>query len=235
MNDDLLTELSPMVEGIASEFGRSNRIYGAETADFSQELYLWIVKNEHKVRTWLDPESFSEKEANSLLAWSLRREAKHYAVGVKAQALGYERSDLHWYNKGELKALLPLVFNDDAWHEPPQSEGRSAKAPSEGGNWIATLADVAQAFSRLGPADQKLLRGFHKYDFTNQSMADAEGITHQSMSDRHDSALGRLLRILGGTVPTPMREAREQRDPSKGRRAVTNSAARAYQGAIYDD
>jgi hypothetical protein len=229
---DLLTELSPMVEGIASEFGRSNRVYGAETADFSQELYLWIVKNENKVRTWLDPED----PAHGLLVVSLKNVAKAYAVGVKAQALGYERDDLHWYNKGELKALLPLMFNDDAWHEPPQSEGRSAKAPSEGGNWIATLADVAQAYSKLDAKDQRLLRWFHKDDRSNQDLADDEGVTHQSMSERHDRAIGRLLRILGGTVPTPMREARsEPRDPWKGRRSVTNSTARSYQGAIYDD
>ena len=229
---DLLNDLAPMVNQIASEFGRSNRVYGAETADFSQELYLWIVKNEDKVREWLDPED----PAHGLLAVSLKNVAKGYAVGVKAQALGYERDDLHWYNKGELKALLPLVFNDDAWHEPPQSEGRSAKAPSEGGNWIATLADVSQAYSKLDLADQQLLRYFHKDDYSNQEMADDEGVTHQSMSERHDRALGRLLRILGGTVPTPMREARnEQRDPWVGRRAVTNSTARSYQSGAYDD
>ena len=233
---DLLTELSPMVEGIASEFGRTNRVYGAETADFSQELYLWIVKNEDKVRGWLESEDLNEREANNTLAKALRDTARTLAVEVKAQALGYERDDLHWYNKGELKALLPLMFNDDAWHEPPQSEGRSAKAPSEGGNWIATLADVAQAYSKLDAKDQQLLRWFHKDDRSNQDLADDEGVTHQSMSERHDRAIGRLLRILGGTVPTPMREARsEPRDPWKGRRSVTNSTARSYQGAIYDD
>ena len=229
---DLLTELAPMVEGIASEFGRSNRVYGAEAGDFSQELYLWIVENEDQVRQWLDPELYGEKEGTRLLAGTLRNRARGCAVDIKAQALGYKTSDLQWYSRNEVKNLLPLVFNEDSWHEPPRSEGRSAKAPSEGGNWIATLADVAQAFAKLKPADQNLLRGFHADDWTNRMMAEAENVTHQAMSERHDRAIDRLVQLLGGTQPPqPLRP----RDPWQGRRSVTNSAARAYQGAIYDD
>ena len=233
---DLLTDLAPMVNGIASEFGRRHHAHGADAADFSQEMFLWIVKNEDQVRTWLDQEFFTEDEGIKLIARSLRNECKDYAVDIKAQTLGYERTDLHWYSKGEVKALLPAVFNESAWHEPPQSEGRSTKSQAEGGNWIATLADVAQAFSKLDPRDQHLLRRFHEDDWTNKMMAEAENVSHQSMSERHDRAVDRLVRLLGDTAPRPMRDAAYYpRDPWRGRRAVTNSSARAYQSAVYDD
>jgi len=232
---DLLTELAPMVAQIANEYGRGHRVHGAEPSDFSQELYLWIVKNEDQVRTWLDPEFFDAKEGEKLLAASLRNEAKDYAVDIKSQALGYERADLHWYSKGEVRALLPSVFNESAWHEPPRSEGRSTKSQAEGGNWIATLADVAQAFAKLEPRDQHLIRRFHEDDWTNKMMAEADDISEQLMSYHHDRAVSRLVKLLGGKAPDPMREQMDKRDPWRGRRAVSNSAARAYQSGAYDD
>jgi len=231
--NDLLNDLAPMVAQIANEFGRSGRAYGAEADDFSQQMHLWIVENEAKVRRWLDPETFEAKEADRLLATSLRNECKAYAVTAKAQAGGYELRDLHWYQKGEVRALLPLVFNDDAWHEPPRSEGRSAKAPAEGGNWIATLADVAQAFDKLEARDRHILRRFHEDDWTNVMMAEAESISEQLMSKHHDRAISRLVRLLGGEMPRGLRPP--ARDPWQGRRAVTNSTARAYQSGAYDN
>jgi RNA polymerase sigma factor (sigma-70 family) len=233
---DLLSELAPMVQGIASEFGRRHRIHGAEADDFAQELYAWILSNQTQVELWLDCEAFDEREGTRLLAGALRNECKDYAVDIKAQALGYERRDLHWYGKGEVRALLPSVFNEDAWHEPPQSEGRSTKAPSEGGNWIATLADVAQAITKLEPRDQSLLRMFHEDGWTNKMVAESLQVSEQVMSYQHDRAVGRLVKLLGDTAPRPMRDSRDyQRDPFRGRKAVSNAAARAYQSAVYDD
>jgi len=233
--NDLLNEIAPVVEAVAASFGRNNRVYGAEADDFRQEMYLWIVQNEDQVHDWLDHELFDEREGERLLAGALRNQCKDYAVDIKAQAVGYERADLHWYSKGEVKALLPSVFSESAWHEPPRSEGRSTKSQAEGNNWIATLADVAQAFTKLDPADQHLLRRFHEDDWTNKMMAEAEDVTKQQMSYLHDRAIGRLVNLLGGSAPRPMREQTNPRDPWRGRRAVSNSAARAYQSGAYDD
>jgi DNA-directed RNA polymerase specialized sigma24 family protein len=229
--NDLLEMLNPMVAQIANEFARTYRTHGAGAEDFRQEMYLWVAENEYKAAAWLDPELTPEADGVRLLARALRNRCKGYGVNVKAQALGYEVSDLHWYTKGEVRALLPLMFNESAWHEPPRSEGRTAKSPAEGGNWIATLADVAQAFKRLDSEDQHILRRFHEDGWTNRLTAEAEGVSEASMSRRHDRAVSRLVGLLGGERP----EGLAARDPWKGRRAVTNSAARAYQSAVYEE
>lgn len=234
--NDLFDELAPMVTTIASEYGRMHRVHGAEVSDFTQTLYAWVVENENQVREWLDPEFFEEKDGTRLLAASLRNEAKDYSVDVKAQALGYKRSDLYWYGKNEVRGLLPSMFNKEAWHEPPQSEGRSVKAPSEGGNWIATLADVAQAFIRLDEYDQQILRRLHEDGWTNVLLAEVTGISEQLMSYHHDRAITRLVKLLGGEMFQQSRQtgAAAERDPFRGRRAVTNSTARVYQSKEYN-
>lgn len=227
--------LEPMIESIAAEFGRKFHQYGADAEDFSQELYLWLFENGGKVAEWLDPEKFDPKDGERLLAKSLRNEALDYGVDIKAQCVGYERRDLHWYSKGEVKALLPAIFNPDAWENPPQSEGRSTKSPSEGGNWVTTLADVAQAFEQLDASDRSILRGLHSEGWTNKMMAMAEQVSEQVMSYRHDRAVSRLVKLLGGEAPRPMRDAAGARDHWRGRKAVSSAAARAYQSATYDD
>ena len=231
----LLDSVAPMVQQIAGEFGRTNRVHGADAEDFVQELWCWVLENEEQVLEWLDPEVTDPKVGEKMLAKSLRNECRDYAVDIKSQALGYERADLHWYSKGEVRSLLPTVFNPDAWEEPPMSEGRSTKAPSEGGNWLATLADIAQAFGKLPAEDQNLLRAFHERGWTNKMMADGEHVSEQLMSYRHDRAVSRLVKILGGEKPRPMREQFDKRDPWRGRHSISNSTARVYQQKAYED
>ena len=230
----IMDTLTPMVESIAAEYGRRYHQYGASNEDFAQQLWLWVFENGHQLSTWLDPELFEPKVADKLIAQSMRNECKDYAVDVKAQSLGYERVDLHWYSKGEIKALLPSMFNPDAWHEPPQSEGRSTKAPSEGGNWIATLADLAQAYKRMTEYDQSILEALHKDGWTQAMLAESLRIPEQTMSYHHDRALGRMVRMLGDTKPNPMKEQANPRDPWRGRHSVSNAGARAYQQQVYD-
>lgn len=229
-----LSELEPMIAEIASEFGRRHKVHGADIEDFQQELRVWILENQTQVATWLDPEQWEPKDGTKMLARALRNECKDYAVDIKAQAVGYERQDLHFYGKGEVRSLLPAMFNPDAWHEPPQSEGRSVKAPSEGGNWIATLADLSQAYQRLDLYDRSILRAFHHKGWSNKLMAESEGITEQMMSYYHDRAVSNLVKLLGDSAPHPMRK-QQDRDPWRGRRAISNSAARARTARTYDD
>lgn len=230
---NLLDELEPMIAAISAEFGRRHRVHGADNADFAQELCIWVIENEAQVSEWLNPELYSPDHGSRMLAAALRNQSKDYAVDIKAQAVGYKRDDLTWYTEKEVEHLLPAVFDPEKWHEPPQSEGRSTKAPSEGGGWIATLADIAQAYERLGIADKDLLAGFHKSGWTNKMMAEAAEVSEALMSYRHKAAIRRLVKLLGGPRPK-MREG-QARDPWRGRHALTNSTARHITKGSYDD
>ena len=227
-----LESFQPLVESIASRYGARHRVHGAEGADFAQELYIWLWENQGRVLEWA--EEYESKHFDRHIAKVLENECKDYARDIKAQALGHQRNDEWFYSRGELKALLPAVFDPEAWTNPPQSDGRSPSRPAEGNNWATTLADISRAFDQLNVADQVLLRSFHEDDRSNKELAEAHGVTEQTMSYRHDRAVKRLLDLLGGEIPRPAR-AGSSTDPWRGRHAVTNASARAYQDNLYEE
>ena len=164
----------------------------------------------------------------------MSNECRDYMRDIRSQALGFERRDEFFYSRGEVKALLPAMFDPEKWLDPPQSAGRTAKAPSEGNNWLATLSDLSRAFDQLEVADQVLLRSFHQFGRTNKEMSDAEGITDSTMSYRHDRAVKRLVDLLGGELPRPSR-AGSQHDPWRGRHAITTAHAVAITANQYEE
>lgn len=230
--ETIWSEFSHVVEGVAASFGRTTHQYGADATDFQQEAVCWMLdKQDMLAEKW---EQLGDEEFTRYLDRCITNEMKDYSVDIKAQALGYERHDLHFYSKGELSFLLDCVFDKQKWLEPPQSEGRSTKAPAEGGNWMATLADVSQGFDQLKPDDKRLLREFHQFGHMNKDLAMHYGVTEATMSARHTRALGRLLKKLGGSSPRPMRPG-DTRDPWRGRHAISNATSRAIQSSHYDE
>lgn len=231
--ETIASEFGPVIAACAADYGRKYHRYGAETDDFLQEFQTWCWENEalldEKREEFDDDDRFTR-----WLARCLRNQGLDYGVDIRAQAGQQDRASAYWYNKGEVEALLPLMFNPQSWHEPPQSEGRSAKAPAEGGNWIATLADVAQAFEKLPVPEQVLLRERHQFGVTNGAQAEARKITAATMSYRHGRAIKLLWGILGGPKPHPMREHVKD-DPWRGRRAISSAHARALQSNYYEE
>lgn len=232
--EDYLPTVQPIVESVSTIYGRKGFRYGADSADFAQELYIWVIEHEDKLNEWLDPESYDEKSAVKLIARAMDNECRDYLRDIKAQSLGFERRDEFFYARGEVKSLLPAMFDPEKWLDPPQSEGRSVKAPAEGGNWIATLADLSRAFDQLSVEDQVMLRAFHEAGYSNKAMADVHGVTDSTMSYRHDQAVKRLVNVLGGEVPRPAR-AGNSADPWRGRHAIQRPQAMAIQSSYYEE
>lgn len=233
--ESLWIEFEPVVHKVAHEFGNKGHRYGANADDFRQEAVCWMLENERELSQRREeigePDKFEK-----YLATCLRNEANDYLVDVRDQAGGQPRHGAYWYTVNELKALLPSMFDPEKWHEPPVSDeggGRSQRRPAEGGNWIATLADVARAYSRLDKADRDLLENLHRYGGRNKDLAEEAGVTEATMSYRHTQCLKRLLRELGGPRPSPMRPD-HQYDPWRGRHAVSNAASRARQSSYYE-
>lgn len=212
---------------IASEFSRKFRRYGVETADVAQELRLWLFQHPRKLAEFeaLD----DEKATTKMVARVLRNEAGDFCQRTKAEVLGYELHDLSWYRRGELKPLLDAMFDREAWTEPPVSEdgGKRGGDPAVGGNWLATLVDVARAFDQLNDDDKALLRLFHDDGKTNVDLAKQRGITPQAMSEKHHRVLGRLLNLLGGERPRGTHENDCECQYVGTRRVMSNAAARA--------
>lgn len=240
MNDYYLDgDITPIVEGIATDVGRIYARYGFDRDDASQTALLWLYQHPGKTAQYLDEGQVGLR----MLARALRNEATNAGEDAKAAHLGYSRDDLFYYSKAMLRDLLPSFFDGEAWLHPEtpdlDTERRRRAAPAEGGNWIATLADVSRAFAQLEQDDKDLLRMFHEDpQWSNKGAAGYFGISEQTMSYRHDRAVGRLVKILGGPRPKAQHDegcANEECGWWGGRRAMSNSAARARQDNYYEE
>lgn len=238
--DELISTLGPVVESVGADLGRRYWKYGATQEDMAQQGWLWIFQHPAKVVEWFDDENFTAAAASRLLARSIRNECEQYGQDLKAQAVGYNRDDLAYYTRGMVRDLLPAMFDPESWLNPEVSadgERRTKSAAAEGGNWVATLADVSQAYAKLEVEDRDLLAAFHRDLWTNNMLAEAYGLPKQTMSDRHDRAVRRLVDALGGARPQWAHDADCEHDLHGwvGRRSLSNSQAQAIQSSYYED
>jgi RNA polymerase sigma factor (sigma-70 family) len=212
--EEVCSQLEEMVTTIASEYGAKGRRYGADHEDFRQEFMVWLVAHQKDVgaRMTLDQEG-----ALNYVGKSLRNKGKDHLRALRAQS-GRDVDDAYLYTRDEVKALLPIAFEPDHWHEFPRSVSEA--------EWVASLTDVQKAYDTLALEDRDLLAMFHREGWTNKMMAQAAGISEALMSYRHNRALTRLLKLLG----TPESAGH---NPWHGRRAMSNAAARARQSQTY--
>lgn len=236
---DVYDDVLPIIQGTCTETAKRYGSYGLDRNEAENECWIWIGEHPAKILQWMEEEP---DKWTRLLARTLRNEMRDYGEKVKAEFLGYHVDDLVYYSKKQLGPLLEAVLNESAWIHPEVSgdepSRRGAGDPSTGGNWVATLADVAQAFERLGREDKDILKMFHEPPvWLNKDAAKYLGLTEQVMSYRHDRALGRLLRELGGPRPWPGHD-QDCEHPFRGmgrRTVVSNASARAMQSGYYDD
>lgn len=233
--DDYFVEYGAIVNQVAYEYGAKGHRWGADHDDFRQEAKLWMWQNidrmNRKRAELEDPDKFGR-----WLAKTLRNEAHDYLVDIRDQSGGQPRAGAHWYSVAELKILLDSMFDPEKWLDPPQydSETRTPRDPATGGNWMTTLADVSRSYDKLKKEDRDLLAMFHRDGWRNKDLASVWDLTEAQMSWRHTRAVERLLDQLGGPRPEPMR-ADVAGDPFRGRRAISNAAARALTSAQYEE
>lgn len=231
--DTIYTEYQPLLDSLAYEFGGKFHRWGADADDFRQEGVAWMLDKEKDLA-----ERYEEMEPDAFgryLARCLRNEFSDYALDIKDQGGGQPRQDAYFYSTGELKVLLPSVFDPDAWLNPPtfNGENRSTRAPAEGNNWVTTLADVSAGVSRLPTEDQLMLRDYHQHHIRNKDLAEFYKISEPTMSYRHTCVLKRLQAQLGGAKPKPMRPD-VPHDPWRGRHSIGNAQARAIATSYYE-
>lgn len=209
--EDFHPYLASAINGIAHEYGRKGGWYGATHEDFSQEMIAWLLDNEVKIAA-----RFAEsiEAATSYAAKCLRNECKDHLVSLKNQSTG-DNGTQYDYGRDELKLVLQLMFN------PADAEQLSVTV-------VESIADVEMKFHQLSPEDQAILTALHREDYSNKMLAELYDISEANMSYRHNRAVLRLQKLLGGAQ-------QEARSGITGRRAISNSAARARQTHAYND
>lgn len=203
-----MTELPEEVTDIAAQVARIvHRKYQPyfDVADVRQELLLWCVRRHDKITQWLSPDQKPEdlKSGVKHLGKTLTRQAEKYCRRAKAQKLGYEIRDEHYYSIPTLEDMLPLIWS-------PVVETRAVDGdevvsgggnPAEGGNYIIQLFDVRRAVKKLDPSDQLVLQ--MKY-YENRNYTEMAEELHCSDTTAHRKVNGALRRLhysLGGDNP----------------------------------
>ena len=197
----------------------ANRYRMVERDDIAQELRLWWITHQRVVNRYL------EEEKTAFLARALNRAAERYCRDVRAQSVGYSPADEFFYNAGQLRELLPLIWKPELVIQDQQpDEGgkiRSGKPANEGNNLLAMVSDVARGFVQLEWDQRNLLEIQFGLGFTNKDMAGFFDTTEPAIKMRVQRALDALVQILGGKSPY------DDFDGPGSRHAMSNAHAQA--------
>jgi len=202
LQEQQVNDYYDMVQQIASEY--RNKYQMVERADIEQELWLWFAEHPNNIARWKAEQD--EKSCDKLIAKSLRNAALDYCVKEKAVAEGYNATDNFWYSKDFVKMLIPGVLTDN-WEKletAMTNMGRSTKAPSESGDWMAYGADIRHAFSKLTEVEQNLVFLFYAQDVDSTQLhevTDSDRPSVKATAMAANRALNKIVRNLGGFPP----------------------------------
>jgi RNA polymerase sigma factor (sigma-70 family) len=201
--DPWLKESREIAVTVARKVHRRYHTY-FDVQDVTQELMVWILKRQDKIKEWLDHPLGSDEYKMGVrkLGKTLTRNADKYCRRIKAQKLGYEVRDEQYYSPISLSELLPFVWSDvvetrDA-SKPKVSGGGN---PAEGGNYVIQLFDIRRALKKLDPQDKLVLQMKFFEQLNYQEIAQTFGVSDSTAHRKVDGALRRLNNHLGGQTP----------------------------------
>ena len=199
MNWDSIEEWDYIVVSVASEYYKKFPM--CELDDIKQALYMWFAEHPNKLEHW---KSIGEKDAKNLIYRSLRNQALDYCQKWKAKSIGYDVSDLYYYEPELVEVLLPTVLMGNFHIAPKLNLGKIGRpsAPAEGGNIQVMLLEIDSAYWKLSKDDRRIifLRHAESSDFKEIANYLSLG-TEDAARMRHKRAVKRLVSKLGGYKP----------------------------------
>lgn len=199
MNWERIEPWDYIVTGVAAEYHK--KFYMVDLDDIKQSLYEWFLEHPNKLDEW---EAIGKKDAKNLLYRSLRNQALDYCQTWKAKSVGYEVSDLFYYEPAVVEALLPSILRGETSEMPKLNLGKTGKppAPSEGGNMMAMVVEIGSAYHKLSVEDKQVL--FRKYAMSQDYSSIAEAMeigSEDAARMRHNRAIKKLIARVGGYKP----------------------------------
>lgn len=186
-----------MVQTLATEYARKYTMLDRD--DIGQELWVWFVGHPRKYKEWLELE---QKDRDKLIAKSLRNAAITYCEREKARKVGYDTSDLYYYDVSVVEAFLPSIISE-TYVIPIKIQDLNAKFGSgdisDGNNWLALRSDIASGYYKLSEAKQNVLRlrfSVEQPDWA--SLAKDMDSTAEGARKKVERALNSLVKNLGG-------------------------------------
>jgi DNA-directed RNA polymerase specialized sigma24 family protein len=203
-----IAEYNDMVNTLATEYSRKYAMI--ERDDIAQELWVWFVGHPRKYKEWSELE---RKDMDKLIAKSLRNAALKFCEREKASKIGYDITDLYYYNVAVVEVFLPNIIAES--YEIPtkiKDLGDSVKSSeiSDGMNWLVLRSDIASAYYRLPEAKQNVLRlrfSVEQPDWAE--IAKDMGSTPDGARMKVQRAINSLIKNLSGWKPYNDEESQE--------------------------
>lgn len=189
-----------MVVTLTAEYARKYSM--VERDDISQELWMWFVGHLRKYKEWSELEP---KDKDKLIAKSLRNAALKYCEKEKARKVGYDVSDLYYYDSSVVEAFLPSIIAG-TYSIPTSIQDLNAKFGSgnvsDGNNWLALRSDIASAFNKLSEAKQNILILRFSMDAPDWTVLSKDmNSTPDGARMKVQRAINSLVKNLGGWKP----------------------------------
>jgi hypothetical protein len=195
-----IEEYNQLVQQLAAEYAK--RYTMLERDDIGQELWVWFVSHPRKYKEW---STLEQKDRDKLIAKSLRNAALKFCEYQKARKVGYDTSDLYYYDVSVVEAFLPSIIGE-TYEIPTKIQDLNAKfgsgAASDGNNWLSLRSDIASAFYKLSEQKQNILRLRFSVDSPDWTMLSKEmESTPDGARMKVQRALNSLVKHLGGWKP----------------------------------
>ena len=203
VKEEYLEDYESLVNYVAYEYAKRYRMIDIQ--DIKQELWLWFLSRPNKLKDWY--ENFEQKDRDKLIARSLRNAAQKYCTKEKAKSVGYETSDVYYYDAAVIEEFLPYILTDsytlpigvnDVNYKP------DANLIAEGNTWLAVRTDISKAYEAVHERHQNVLRlRFGSLNTTLKDVAQELSISPDAARKRVDRAISALVEELGGRRPYP--------------------------------
>jgi len=195
-----IEEYNDLVQTLASEYSRKYSMI--ERDDIGQELWVWFVGHQRKYKEW---SALEQKDKDKLIAKSLRNAALKFCEREKARKIGYDTSDLYYYDASVVEAFLPSIISE-TYVIPTKIQDLNSKFGSgdvsDGNNWLALRSDIAAAYYKLSEAKQNILRlrfSVEQPDWA--TLAKEMDSTPDGARMKVQRAVNSLIKNLGGWKP----------------------------------
>lgn len=210
-----------IVQAVSAEYHKKYDM--VELDDIKQSLYQWFVEHPNKLNEW---ESIGEKDAKNLIYRSLRNDALDYCQKWKAKSVGYETSDVFYYDAAMIEALLPAVIRGEIGiaHKLNLAGPGKPPAPAEGGNMMVMMIEIDKAYNKLNTEDRTVL--FYKYaeSFDYNAIATEMSLGSEDAARmRHNRAIKKLINRVGGFRPWLDKDIEEKVEDTNSENPTINA------------
>jgi RNA polymerase sigma factor (sigma-70 family) len=203
--------VSRTITKVARRVHEKHRQY-VELEDLTQEGYVWVMQHESTLIDLIsEDDSIRHRNTESFMYGRLLGIMHNYAMRQRYLKDGTRPGDYHFYTAQQVEDLITDVLDG---HRSQQSTSdlshtRSARQPSEGWEYEATIADISAAVAKLSIADRVYLNERYAQGGTpTEVMALTRQVSQRAVQQRLARIMGRIVRELGGPNPNARRQAR---------------------------